>query len=106
VGAILYEMLTGRPPNPRGSAAPSAANRHVSQELDELTLRAVAPNPEHRPQSMAGLAGELRAIVSAMDGRSVRDEIESGPQSAGAGPIVRVGLVVLVLAGAVWWFLR
>jgi hypothetical protein len=55
---------------------------------------------------MAGLAGELRAIVSAMDGRSVRDEIESGPQSASAGPIVRVGLVVLVLAGAVWWFLR
>jgi hypothetical protein len=55
---------------------------------------------------MAGLAGELRAIVSAMDGRSVRDEIESGPQSAGAGPIVRVGLVVLVLVGAVWWFLR
>ena len=106
VGAILYEMLTGRRPNPRGSAAPSAANRHVSKELDELTLRAVAPNPEHRPQSMAGLAGELRAIVSAMDGRSVRDEIENGPQPAGAGPMVRVGLVVLVLAVAAWWFLR
>ena len=106
VGALLYEMLTGRRPNPRGSAAPSTANQHVSQELDELTLRAVAPNPEHRPQSMAGLAGELRAIVSAMDGRSVRDEIESGPQPAGAGAMVRVGLVLLVLAGAVWWFLR
>jgi serine/threonine protein kinase len=103
VGAILYEMLTGRRPNPRGSAAPSAANRHVSQELDELTLRSVAPNPDHRPQSMAALAGELRAIVSAMDGRSVRDEIESGSEPANTGPWVRVGLILLILAVAAWW---
>ena len=106
VGAILYEMITGRRPNPRGSAAPSTTNRHVPQELDELTLRAVAPNPELRPQSMAGLAGELRAIVSAMDGRSVRDEIVRGPESAGTGPLLRIGLILLLLAGVVYWVLR
>jgi serine/threonine protein kinase len=105
VGAILYEMLTGRRPNPRGSAAPSAANRHVSQELDELTLRAVAPNPDHRPQSMAALAGELRAIVSALNGRGVRDEIESGPERPGPSPLIWVGLI-LILAAAAWWFFR
>jgi serine/threonine protein kinase len=106
VGAILYDMLTGRRPNPRGSAAPSTTNRHVSKELDDLTLRAVAPNPDLRPQSMAALAGELRVIVSAMDGRSVRDEIESGPEPAGTGAMMRVGLILLILAAAAWWVLR
>lgn len=106
VGAILYEMLTGRRPNPLGSAAPSSTNLHVSKDLDELTLRAVAPNPDHRPQSMAGLAGELRAIASVIDGRSVRDEIESGPEPAGTGALVRVGVILLLLAAAVWWLVR
>ena len=106
VGAILYEMLTGRRPNPRGSAAPSATNRDVSEKLDELTLRAVAPNPDLRPQSMAGLAGELRMIVSGLDGRTARDEIESGPPPAGKGTVVWVGLVVVIVAAALWWVLK
>jgi serine/threonine protein kinase len=106
VGSILYEMLTGRRPNPRGSAAPSASNRHVPKELDELTLRAVAPNPEHRPQSMALLAGELRAIAAAMDGRVPRDIIEGSAPSWSAGPALRLGLIVAGLAGVLWWALR
>jgi serine/threonine protein kinase len=105
VGAILYEMLTGRRPNPRGSAAPSASNRHVSKELDELTLRAVAPNPDQRPQSMAGFAGELRAVALRMDGRAPGDEIATSPRSSG-GALVRVGLLALLLALAAWWVLR
>jgi hypothetical protein len=99
-------MLTGRRPNPRGSAAPSASHRHVPKELDELTLRAVAPNPEHRPQSMALLAGELRAIAAAMDGRMPRDIIEGSAPSWSAGPAVRLGLIVAGLAGVLWWALR
>jgi serine/threonine protein kinase len=39
VGAILYEMLTGKRPNPKGAAAPGAANRHVPPELDAIVLR-------------------------------------------------------------------
>ena len=61
VGAILYEMLTPKRPNPKGAAAPSAANRHVPPELDAVVLRAVAPNPDSRPQSAAAFAAELRA---------------------------------------------
>jgi len=102
VGAILYEMLTGRRPNPRGSAAPSASNRHVSTELDGLTLRAVAPNPDLRPQSMVLLAAELRAIASAMDAHAPRDEAEGARERVGVGRAVRLGLVLLMLAGAVW----
>jgi serine/threonine protein kinase len=106
VGAILYEMLTGRRPNPRGSAAPSAASRHVPKELDDLTLRAVAPNPDLRPQSMAVLAGELRAVVAAMDGRGARDVIEGAPPPSTLGPLLRVGLIFAILAGVLWWALR
>src|SRR6266850_1036833 len=44
VCAVLFEMLTGRRPLHRGAAAPSANNRHVPPELDEVVLKAVAPN--------------------------------------------------------------
>ena len=39
----------------KGAAAPSASNRHVPPELDDVVLRAVAPNPTSRPQSAAAL---------------------------------------------------
>jgi serine/threonine protein kinase len=106
VGAILYEMLTGRTPNPKGSAAPSASNPHVSPELDQLALRAVAPNPDSRPQGMALLAGELRALIAAMDARGGgSDEVETaGPASSQTGLIAMVA--VAVLAVVAWWIWR
>ena len=107
VGAILYEMLTGRTPNPKGSAAPSASNPHVPPELDQLTLRAVAPNPDSRPQGMAVLAGELRAVVAGMDARGgASDEVEMG----GGGSTSTTGLIVVVaavlLVAVAWWIWR
>ncbi len=104
VGAILYEMLTGRTPNPKGSAGPSASNPHVPPELDQLTLRAVAPNPDSRPQGMAILAGELRALVAGMDARGgASDEVETGIERSRSrtGLIVAMAGVVLV-AVALW----
>ena len=62
----------------------------------------MAPNPDLRPQSMALLAAELRAIVSAMDAHAPRDEAEGVRERVGVGPVVRLGLVLLMLAGAVW----
>src|SRR4051812_37839975 len=41
VGAVLFEMLAGRRPLHRGAAAPSANNRHVPPELDDVVLKAV-----------------------------------------------------------------
>lgn len=106
VGAILYEMLTGHRPNPRGSALPSASNQNVPPDLDELTLRAVSPNPDLRPQSMALLAGELRAVVAAMDAHVPRDEADGVREPASIGPALRLGLILLVAAGLAWWALR
>ena len=69
VGAVLYEMLTTRRPSHRGAAAPSASNRHVIRDLDEVVLKAVAPNPDLRYQSSATFAAELRAVAAILDVR-------------------------------------
>lgn len=105
VGSILYEMLTGRTPNPKGSAAPSASNPHVPPELDQLTLRAVAPNPDSRPQGMALFASELRALVGSMDARGgASDEIETegGRRGSGTGVLLLVGAVLLAAVAWIW----
>ena len=80
IGAILYEMLTSRRPLHRGASAPSAANSHVPKELDEVMLKAIAPNPESRYQSAATLAAELRG-----DGRPRRCPRRRGRRGRSAG---------------------
>ena len=107
VGAILYEMLTAKRPNPKGAAAPSASNRHVPPELDAVVLRAVAPNPDSRPQSAAAFASELRGVVALIDAqggagdearRGARTVDEHRPRARASPPIV------LAAGGLAWWF--
>jgi eukaryotic-like serine/threonine-protein kinase len=106
VGAILYEMLTARRPNPKGAAAPSASNRHVPPELDAVVLRAVAPNPDSRPQSAAAFASELRGVAALLDAQGgASDEGDEGHvPSTSIGRVLRFAVVVIVLVGIAWWF--
>lgn len=106
VGAILYEMLTAKRPNPKGAAAPSATNRHVPSELDALVLRAVAPNPDSRPQSAAAFASELRSVAALIDaqGGAGDEGDESHAPSSSIGRVLRFAAVLLVAVGLVWWF--
>jgi len=106
VGAILYEMLTMRRPMHRGASAPSGSNNRVSPELDAVVLRAVAPNPHSRYQSVAAFAGELRAVAAALS-------FDEGDESAVTAPSTSVGRVMLltavmlvVLAAVLWWVNR
>jgi len=105
VGAILYEMLTARRPNPKGAAAPSSANHHVPPELDELVLRAVAPNPASRPQSAAVFASELRGITALIDaqGGATDERDESHATGTSLGRVFRFAAIVIVIAGLAWW---
>ena len=108
VGAVLFETLTGRRPLHRGAAAPSANNPHVPPELDDVVLKAVAPNPDSRYQSAATLAAELRSVAAILDVRgSVGDEGDDEERSANVGSVVLIAIVILVALGAIaWWFLR
>jgi serine/threonine-protein kinase len=66
-GAVLYELLTGRRPSPKGAAAPSSTNPQVPSALDSVVLNAIAPNPDRRCASAATLASELRRVLQALD---------------------------------------
>jgi serine/threonine-protein kinase len=108
IGSILYEMLTGRRPQHRGASAPSASNAHVPKELDEVVLKAVAPNPESRFQSVATLAAELRSISALLDVRGAADDDDqlAEPSTSIARVVVTTALILVVLAALAWWFTR
>lgn len=107
VGAVLYEMLTTKRPMHKGAAAPSASNPHVPKELDEVVLRAVAPNPDSRLQSAATLAAELRSVAAILDARGgAGDEVEEqAAASTSMARIVGIALVILAALALLVWFL-
>ena len=108
IGAILYEMLTTRRPSHRGASAPGAANAHVPKELDDVVLKAVAPNPDLRYLSVAAFASELRGLLPVLDARGVPDdEMFAEEPSAGAGGVFLMTAAILLAIGAVaWWLMR
>jgi serine/threonine protein kinase len=72
LGAVLYELLTGRPPYEVDSLTELAARQaegaitpvrelapEVPRRLEEVVMRCLARNPAFRPASAGELAGEL-----------------------------------------------
>ena len=109
VGAVLFEMLTTRRPLHRGAAAPSASNAHVPPELDEIVLRAVAPNPDSRYQSAATFAAELRSIAAILDvrgGAGDEDDEHHAPSTSVGRVVVMAVVMLLLVAAIVWWLGR
>jgi serine/threonine-protein kinase len=109
VGAMLYEMLTTRRPMHRGASAPSASNPHVPRELDEIVLRAVAPNPASRYQSAATFAAELRSMAAVLDvrgGAGDEDEGADAPRTNVGGIVVMALVILAVVLAAIWWLNR
>ena len=92
VGALLWQMLTGRPLAgsdaaahlselragsfvPRSPSAVTSAQKEISQELNRLVLAALAPRPEDRPQSFQAFRSELATVMRGLpdgDERAVR----------------------------------
>jgi hypothetical protein len=101
-------MLTMRRPLHKGSSAPSASNPNVLKELDTVVLKAVAPNPDLRYQSMVSLASDLRGVSSALElGEVAEAERAQVPPATSVGRILLMTLALLALVGAVlWWVTR
>ena len=107
VGAILYEMLTMRKPMHRGASAPSGSNNRVSPELDAVVLRAVAPNPASRYQSVAMLASDLRAVIAAPAFDEIDEQATDTAPSTSVGRVVLLTAAMLVMLAAIlWWVTR
>lgn len=107
VGAILYETLTTRRPMHRGASAPSASNPKVPKELDDIVLKALAPNPDSRFQSAVAFAGALRGSIAVLDALGVAGEEEdlAETRSTSFGRVaVMAGGMLIVAAALAWWF--
>jgi serine/threonine protein kinase len=132
LGAVVFEMFTGKPPFSAATAgalavqilqaqppAPSGINRKLPAELDAIVLRMLAKSLEQRCESAAAVAAELRSVAAILDVRDGAAEPVSvaatpaRPHAAGfwivwilvaavAASIVAVSLMTTDL-GQRWW---
>ena len=103
LGAVLYEMVTGRPPFLGDDAvgvisqhihtapvAPSWHNPQVPRALESLILRLLAKDPAERPESAAGVRQQLATIAS------VSQEVAAPKERDEANPLDRLAGGVFV----------
>jgi TolB-like protein/predicted Ser/Thr protein kinase len=121
LGIVLFEMLTGKLPfngaTPTAlslqivqapAPKPSAINRGLPTELDEVVLKTLAKSFDQRYESAATLAAELRSVAAILDVRAARAEppaIAGVPTRASGGKPARGRrwrfALVLLVVGAV-----
>jgi serine/threonine protein kinase len=111
LGAVMFEMLTGRQ-RARGLVL-SGLNATVPAELEQLIGRMLAANVEHRAQSAASVAAELRSIAAILDTRIEAEEAAEAaepPRRRGearrSGLIMIVVITLLLLAAIALWLLN
>jgi eukaryotic-like serine/threonine-protein kinase len=123
LGAVLYEMLTGRQAFSATTAAdtvveiirtvpapPSASNPEVPPDLDTIVQRAMAKDIDSRQQSAASLSAELRSLGAVLDVRAGEDGPHDlmpldEPEGSGAGFWIGLFLLLTVIAAVVWYWL-
>jgi serine/threonine-protein kinase len=124
VGALTYEMVTGRSPFAASTAAgtvmnviqgkftpASEVNPAAPADLDPILARALTCDLSQRQQSAASLAAELRSVAAMLDIRtgdagqpSSMIPIDESPDRNAAGLLVGVLVAAAVAAaGVLWW---
>ena len=100
IGAILYGMLTGRPPydfaavtqtfiaiaSGKPPLAPSALKPTISPALDAVILRALAHDRANRFQNVAELAGDLLAAAGSAFAEQARVSLQAVLDGTGVLP--------------------
>ena len=110
VGAVLYEMATGKRPFAGASgpqligaileahvAPPRSHNRRLSPALEFVILKAVEKNPNRRYQSVRDLRVDLERLSQGVAPRSASRRL--GWAVAGGGALLLVGLLAAFNVG-------
>jgi serine/threonine-protein kinase len=98
LGCVLFEALTGQVPFPRDAdmaklyahvqaapPSPSSLRPGLPPALDDLVARALAKDPDQRPQSAGDLGRQARAAVAGGSAPSLQGSVAAGaaaPRSA------------------------
>jgi serine/threonine-protein kinase len=109
LGAVMFEMLTGRQ-RARGLVL-SGLSATVPPELERIIARMLAGNVDHRAQSAATIAAELRSVAAILDARTEAAEAAEAAEPPRRhrerrhGGIIAMVVILLALAGAIaaWW---
>jgi len=109
LGAVMFEMVTGRQ-RARGLVL-SGLNATVPAELEQVIGRMLAANVEHRAQSAATIAAELRSIAAILDARTEAAEAAEAAEpprrhrERRRGGVMAMIVVLLAVAAAIaaWW---
>lgn len=118
LGAILHEMLTGRPPFTSATPGatimkvvgqspprPSVLNPRLPRGIDTIVTKLLAKDLAVRYQSAPAVAADLRRLSLEIDGRPEPRRPEPAART-GSGVAMWLALIVaLLVLAAGWWYL-
>ena len=124
LGAVLYEMCTGRPaftPSLEGDVVDailhrqpepvSRLNYEIPEDLERIVRKAMAKQPEERYQTVRDMRADLRAVQHRVQFARYAETHPAGPPRSRLRvihPSLAVGvlLTAVVLIATWYWFLR
>jgi serine/threonine-protein kinase len=106
LGAVLFHMLTGKPPVAGWPAPPpSTLNRNLPKEVDPIVAQLLTSGA-NAVHSAAAAAAELRSVSAVLDTRATRTEPPKvdivRKNSSSRRGLLLVLLAVLLAVGLIW----